>query len=635
MYVVTFYSYKGGVGRTMALVNTAALLAKAGKRVLVVDFDLEAPGLTSYAPFACADGLSGLVDYIEEYRRDMRAPKASDFIVACEFAGNPIWVLPAGASASPGYTDRLNKIDWAALYDDEGGFEMFEDLRNQWKAYDGVGFDYVLLDSRTGHTDVGGICTRQLPDAVIILFVPNKQNVTGLAPIVRGIRKAKRPDGQPIRVHLSPSNVPDQFDEDAVLGRTLTMADQHLDLRNRSSLAPPSTIIHHRTDLEILEDPIIVESRPKSKLSQEYGKLREALVSLNLEDREGAIITLSRIPAFYRRERTEGESLAVVEIATRVGEILIRHPKDGEIGILAAEAYQLIGEYELERLCLTTAIETGHMATRARLLRAVALISLDRRKEALDDIKQVLTSTEGTNFEFHPAVQLLRTFTDQVLPTARELFAAETTKLRAKLQLAPLLTQNEGSFDLVADTLLEEFRRSSLEEDRGLDAGNAAVLALIAAGRPQEAVQDVVEKYDSPHVALLFNAAMAKWMLAGSAPQEEFNTVASKLAMLNSRDANTLQCQAVAAAATGDVTTAESALEEAEKRVGPSTLTFSCWTYEYGPSGRFKQDIRAMKKMLRQKREIIPPIVSQWQKASALQSQKLCAKPVRKRNKPS
>jgi MinD-like ATPase involved in chromosome partitioning or flagellar assembly len=42
--IVTFYSYKGGVGRTMAMANAGAFLAAAGKKVLLVDWDLEAPG---------------------------------------------------------------------------------------------------------------------------------------------------------------------------------------------------------------------------------------------------------------------------------------------------------------------------------------------------------------------------------------------------------------------------------------------------------------------------------------------------------------------------------------------------------------------------------------------------------------
>ena len=51
MYVITFYSFKGGVGRTLALVNVGAHLALQGKSVLLVDFDLEAPGLDSFPAF--------------------------------------------------------------------------------------------------------------------------------------------------------------------------------------------------------------------------------------------------------------------------------------------------------------------------------------------------------------------------------------------------------------------------------------------------------------------------------------------------------------------------------------------------------------------------------------------------------
>jgi MinD-like ATPase involved in chromosome partitioning or flagellar assembly len=49
--IVTFYSYKGGVGRSMALANVADILCRQGARVLMVDFDLEAPGLEQYFPW--------------------------------------------------------------------------------------------------------------------------------------------------------------------------------------------------------------------------------------------------------------------------------------------------------------------------------------------------------------------------------------------------------------------------------------------------------------------------------------------------------------------------------------------------------------------------------------------------------
>ena len=72
--IVTFYSYKGGTGRTMALANVAWILASNGKRVLVVDWDLESPGLHRFFhPFldaARSAATPGVIDLISEYAWD-------------------------------------------------------------------------------------------------------------------------------------------------------------------------------------------------------------------------------------------------------------------------------------------------------------------------------------------------------------------------------------------------------------------------------------------------------------------------------------------------------------------------------------------------------------------------------------
>src|ERR1039458_9634922 len=47
-YVFTFYSYKGGVGRSLAVMNVAYTLAGGGRHVLIVDMDLEGPGISGF-----------------------------------------------------------------------------------------------------------------------------------------------------------------------------------------------------------------------------------------------------------------------------------------------------------------------------------------------------------------------------------------------------------------------------------------------------------------------------------------------------------------------------------------------------------------------------------------------------------
>src|SRR5438270_9122413 len=77
--VITFYSYKGGTGRSMALANVAWVLALNGKRVLTIDWDLEAPGLHRYyLPFLSDPELAetfGLIDLFWSYTDVVLTPR--------------------------------------------------------------------------------------------------------------------------------------------------------------------------------------------------------------------------------------------------------------------------------------------------------------------------------------------------------------------------------------------------------------------------------------------------------------------------------------------------------------------------------------------------------------------------------
>src|SRR5262249_8100834 len=148
---------------------------------------------------------------------------------------------------------------------------LFEDLKKQWE--ERLGFDYVLIDSRTGHTDVGGICTRQLPNATTLLFFPNDQNVRGLKQVVNDIREeARGPSKKSIKIHFCPSNVPDLDDEEAILENQLDHARLELGYRE------PACIIHHYRSLPLLDQQIFVKERPKTRLAKEYRELVDAIV---------------------------------------------------------------------------------------------------------------------------------------------------------------------------------------------------------------------------------------------------------------------------------------------------------------------------------------------------------------------
>jgi nucleoside phosphorylase/CO dehydrogenase nickel-insertion accessory protein CooC1 len=204
--VITFYSYKGGVGRTMALANLAHRLAEThGLDVLAVDWDLEAPGLHPFfgIPPATAATTLGVLDYFIAWRDAVKRkdpeppPEVRDvtpwFVPVEDPDHRPrsgsISVLLAGRQDRT-YDERLASLHWQDFYVGAGGALAVERLREQLVAK----ADVVLVDSRTGLTDAGGICTIQLPDGVVLMTAPSAQSLEGTESVARTITRASATD---------------------------------------------------------------------------------------------------------------------------------------------------------------------------------------------------------------------------------------------------------------------------------------------------------------------------------------------------------------------------------------------------------------------------------------------------------
>src|SRR5262249_45585985 len=156
--VVTFYSYKGGVGRSMTVANIAWLLAsKYGKRVLVVDWDLEAPGLHRFFEIEDSELGPGLIDYLTSYRDALSQPdrnfSESDALIdqylrRVESFPNhgSLHLMSAGAQKDrASYVHKVRGFDWQGFYDNWNGAQLIEAMRTQFRYH----ADLTLIDSRT------------------------------------------------------------------------------------------------------------------------------------------------------------------------------------------------------------------------------------------------------------------------------------------------------------------------------------------------------------------------------------------------------------------------------------------------------------------------------------------------------
>ncbi len=207
MRTITFYSYKGGTGRTLAVANTARFLARFGKRVVLLDLDLEAPGLHHKFELTItpeAPCLLGLVDYIHSFMNSESAPDIDPYLIPVaglpHDSGGSIRLLPAGDAPSPEYSRRLAGIREQELFSvGEGSIPdvliavpFFLQLKAQIeKSKDPP--DFLLIDSRTGVTELGGIALGLLPDTVVCLVHNNQENFSGAKKILRSVKGIKRP----------------------------------------------------------------------------------------------------------------------------------------------------------------------------------------------------------------------------------------------------------------------------------------------------------------------------------------------------------------------------------------------------------------------------------------------------------
>lgn len=238
MRVVTYYSYKGGVGRTLAAANFAVYLAKRGQRVVLIDFDLDAPGLDcKFEDLVLPDGQLGLLDYILTFQRDNSIPDTLEaFTVqvhaeADAYTGS-LTLMPAGNYLSSDYPTDLDELDWRKLFSTErNGVGFFQDLRGRLaEEFDA---DFIVVDSRSGIGEIAGVCTQQLADEVVMFTSLSRESIKLTKVVAAGIRDSAvaKELGKTVDVKVVIARVPKPDDLPAMKDRWLPefgVEDDHL-----------------------------------------------------------------------------------------------------------------------------------------------------------------------------------------------------------------------------------------------------------------------------------------------------------------------------------------------------------------------------------------------------------------------
>ena len=597
----------------MALANVAVALANRGRRVLVVDFDLEAPGLDTFDVMQPRTHVPGIIDFVGEYLESGQAPSVERFISEAsgvEESDGGLWIMPSGRAEN--YASSFNKIDWGRLYADQDGFLLFEDLKAQWRKL--LEPDYVLIDSRTGHTDTGGICTRQLPSAVVIFFFPNEQNLRGLTKVVRDIRsEAQEPRNKSIELHFVMSNVPDLDDEDRILDEKKAAFQKQLEFKREP------LVVHRYDSLSLLNQVLFVKDRPRSRLANEYLRVVSEIAVRNAADRDGALEYIRRLS---RSWSDAGLDDTILTAEDRLVDIQKKHSSDGEVLFRLAEHYQRIAEPVRVRELVKESISSGYDDPRAYLTRARIRAKRGNPTGASDDARRVLDSDNASPPMLSEAIPLIDTYSPESIA---ESTAVKSLSNEAGLWLASKLNRSRDELDvanLILMTTIDSQEQLPGQGERYARHGHERdffqlSLVCIGTGRYSQAMDMLLPSgkgIDELGIVDTFNYGMAVWGHTGSVAPEVFQRVIKLDRAEDSEDpddddvsANFQQCMAIASWATGDRKRALKYVELARSTIADmqrygfredGIKEFSCWRYYEADNDEFVADLNDITELI-------------------------------------
>ena len=211
MRTVTFYSYKGGTGRTLLLANVAMLAARLGYKVVAVDLDLEAPGL-GYKLFETAPQEShGVVRWLHQRVSTRKAPAVAPLLLDVPVEdpfrpGGWLRLLPAGRGPSIEYFAALQELALDQHLASGEAADAFLDLQDAIET--AVEPDLLLLDARTGVATSNLATTRVLADDVVALTLDTPEQLEGTRAVLRSLAPlTSLRTKQPLGLHVVLSRV--------------------------------------------------------------------------------------------------------------------------------------------------------------------------------------------------------------------------------------------------------------------------------------------------------------------------------------------------------------------------------------------------------------------------------------------
>lgn len=178
--IISIHSFRGGTGKSNTTANLAALLAQQGKRVCVIDTDIQSPGIHVLFGLDGEKVTTSLNDFlwhgrpIEQVAMDVTPQEIK------EKAGK-IYLVPS--SIKPGEITRVMREGYDARQLTEGFRRLLTELK----------LDFLLIDTHPGLGEET-LLSLVISNTLLIVMRPDQQDYEGTGVTVRIAQELKVPN---------------------------------------------------------------------------------------------------------------------------------------------------------------------------------------------------------------------------------------------------------------------------------------------------------------------------------------------------------------------------------------------------------------------------------------------------------
>jgi septum site-determining protein MinD len=246
--IISLHSFRGGTGKSNATANLAALLAQQGKRVCVIDTDIQSPGIHVLFGLEGENIASSLNDFLWHGRAIEDVAIDVTPIAVRERSGQ-IYLVPS--SIKPGEISRVMREGYDARQLTEGLRRLLTQLK----------LDYLLIDTHPG-LGQETLLSLVISNTVIIVLRPDQQDYEGTGITVRIARELKVPN-----IVLMVNKTPGSLNPDA-------LAEQ---VEQAYGCRVAAVIPHSDEMMELASRGLFSLEQPSHPISEQYRHIASKL----------------------------------------------------------------------------------------------------------------------------------------------------------------------------------------------------------------------------------------------------------------------------------------------------------------------------------------------------------------------